>query len=590
MSVGTSDRAKSGFAHGIAVIAVIFESVLLLFLFGQLLAPGLARADAVVQNQAMSASTIAEFFVDENRVVVELEIGISDFETFRLLLPNPIYEGMGNPPQPWPERLERFFAEVLPVVPVGNAPLRGRMVEMTSRPRLRRDPISGETVPAPEDQEEEIVMFSRLEYLFDEPPAALTFSAPPGNSVGFVLYHEGVAVNDFRYLAGSQTVHLDWSDPWYSRFESRSLRRKYFAPMSGFLYIEHYEVRKEIIARPIDLQEWVDLGLEGRQTIPVEMQAELLRKVAAFLRDHQVVEIDGVAAPPELARINFLERTLKTSRVVDPARELDVHAAVLGAIFVYPTDGLPERVTMDWDLWNDRLETVSAASVDQAGSLPVLLQSDWRILEWRNFLKNPELPVMQVLELPPSALERSLLSARWVIVALACFAGLRAMRVRSRATASVAAATLLLTAGAFWGSWNTGLSEARSRELIGGLLHNVYRAFDFRDESRIYDVLAESAHGDLLEQLFLETRRGLELQSQGGARARVKQVELIDLSIAKAAERAFTAVVGWNVAGSVGHWGHIHERRNRYRAELDVASVDGVWKLVRVTILEEERI
>ena len=89
---------------------------------------------------------------------------------------------------------------------------------------------------------------------------------------------------------------------------------------------------------------------------------------------------------------------------------------------------------------------------------------------------------------------------------------------------------------------------------------------------------------------ILETQRGLELQSQGGARARVKQVELIDLSIAPAAGRAFTAVVGWNVAGSVGHWGHIHERRNRYRAELDVAPVEGVWKLVRVTILEEERI
>jgi hypothetical protein len=54
--------------------------------------------------------------------------------------------------------------------------------------------------------------------------------------------------------------------------------------------------------------------------------------------------------------------------------------------------------------------------------------------------------------------------------------------------------------------------------------------------------------------------------------------------------RAFVAVVGWKVVGSIGHWGHIHERRNRYRAELDVAPVDGTWKLVRVTILEEERI
>ena len=90
---------------------------------------------------------------------------------------------------------------------------------------------------------------------------ALHFAGPPGASVGFVVYHEGIAVNDFRYLGPSQTLHLDWSDPWYSRFERRSLRRQYFAPMSGFLYVETYEVRKEIIARPLDLQAWVDLGL-----------------------------------------------------------------------------------------------------------------------------------------------------------------------------------------------------------------------------------------------------------------------------------------------------------------------------------------
>jgi hypothetical protein len=575
------------FRESIAGLAV---SVWLILLLGGLFVAGPARADAVIQNQAMRASTIAEFFIEEERVVAELEIGVSDLEAFRLLMPNEIYERLGNPPRPWPERLESFFAEAFPIVPVENAPLRGRVVALESRPRLHRDPISGEAMPTPEDQDEETVVFARIEYALEAPPAALAISAPPGASVGFVVYHEGIAVNDFRYLTASQTLQLDWSDPWYSRFESRNLRRQYFAPMSGFLYIEHYEVRKEIIARPIDLQQWVDLGLEGRQTISVEMQPELLRKVAAFLRDHHLVEIDGVAAPPELARINFLERTLKASRVVDPPRELDVHAAVLGAIFVYPIDSLPERVTMDWDLWNDQLDKIPAASVDQAGPLPIMLERDWRVLEWRNFLKNPELPTLQVLELPPSALERALLPARWVLAVLASFAGFRAARARSRATAGVAAATLLLTAGAFWGSWNAGLSDVRSRELVGGLLHNVYRAFDFREESRIYDVLARSAHGDLLEQLFLETRRGLELQSQGGARAQVKQVELIDLSVVPAAGRAFTAAVSWNVAGSVGHWGHIHERRNRYRAELEVAPVDGAWKLVRVTVLEEERI
>jgi hypothetical protein len=132
------------------------------------------------------------------------------------------------------------------------------------------------------------------------------------------MYHGEIPVNDFRYLGPSQTLELDWQDPWYTRFQNRNLRRTYFAPMSGFLYVEPYEVRKEIIARPRDLQEWVDLGLAGRETIPVELQPELKRKAAEFLRQHHPVQIDGQAITPELARINFLERTLKTSRIVDP--------------------------------------------------------------------------------------------------------------------------------------------------------------------------------------------------------------------------------------------------------------------------------
>ena len=52
----------------------------------------------------------------------------------------------------------------------------------------------------------------------------------------------------------------------------------------------------------------------------------------------------------------------------------------------------------------------------------------------------------------------------------------------------------------------------------------------------------------------------------------------------------FVATTAWNVAGSVGHWGHIHQRRNRYRARLDVRPIDGRWKLTGLEILDEERL
>ena len=46
----------------------------------------------------------------------------------------------------------------------------------------------------------------------------------------------------------------------------------------------------------------------------------------------------------------------------------------------------------------------------------------------------------------------------------------------------------------------------------------------------------------------------------------------------------------WTATGTVGHWGHIHERRNEYPATLTHEPIDGAWKLVDVEILDEVRL
>lgn len=551
-----------------------------------------AHSDAFVQTQAMRATTIAEYFVETDRVRVELEIGPQHFEAFRNLLGD---GGVAAAPTSTDGRT-RFFEHDLVISSPAQGPAHGRLLSIERRPRLERDPISGEPLATPPGAVPETVAFVRLEYDLPGQPTQITLHGlrtTPAADVGFVAYHGAVAVNDFRYLTESQILDLDWADPWYTRFRQRTLRRQYFAPMSGFVYVEPFEVRKEIVARPRDLQRWVDLDLAGRETLPVEIQDEVKRRAAEFLRVHQRVEIDGTPVEPELERVNFLERTLRTSRVVDPPAELDAAAAMLGVIFVYPTDGLPERVTMEWDLWDERIEQVPAASVDQAGALPILLEPSWPVLEWENFLKQPELPTMTEIRAPPSSWERALRFSVWPLLLGSAGVALTAWRrtspVRRKRVAS-AAAGLALAGMAFLASRNASLSDARSREIVAGLLHNVYRAFDFRGEEQIYDLLARSASGELLTQLYLETRRSLELESQGGARVRVKEVALVSLEAEPQRGDGFFASATWHVTGSVGHWGHVHERRNRYRAELAVAPRDGAWKLVEMRVLDEERL
>ena len=128
-------------------------------------------------------------------------------------------------------------------------------------------------------------------------------------------------------------------------------------------------------------------------------------------------------------------------------------------------------------------------------------------------------------------------------------------------------------------------------EIVLGLLENVYRSFDYREESVIYDALERSAAGDLLTDIYLETRRSLELENQGGARAKVQQVTMVDSEYEPlGGEIGFVSTCTWNVSGSVGHWGHVHTRENQYQARFVIKSVDGLWKITDLELLQEERI
>jgi hypothetical protein len=501
---------------------------------------------------------------------------------------------MGFGDETFADRLQNFLGKEFVMLADGRS-IPGTLVRIGPAQRVRRDDITGEPLPATEKPE--TVVTAEFAWPLESLPEHMDFQLRiPGASVGFVVYHKGVAVNDFRYLSYSQPLNLDWDDPWYSSFASRSLRRQYFAPMAGFIYVEPYEVRKEIIVRPKDLQRWVDLGLEGRDMIPAEMQADILQKATAFLAGHHPVMIDDKPAEPALMRANFLERTLRTSRVIDPPVDLDINSAIMGVIFVYPHAAFADHVTMEWDMFDDRIQIVPVAGVDPTGPLPQFLEPDYSTLEWQNFIRIPVMPELMSISAPPGLISGWMVSLRWVFGVVALLLLIRWIFVVLKKSAHqglagvTAALALAVTVGSWWLGEQGRLNHAAAENVVTGLLVNVYRAFDFRAESDIYDVLARSVDGDLLRDVYLEMRRGLVLASQGGASARVKDVELVNLVVKPAGNQVLNAEATWQVRASVGHWGHIHERRNEYRAKLSLQPLDGAWKLIDVEILDEVRL
>jgi hypothetical protein len=106
----------------------------------------------------------------------------------------------------------------------------------------------------------------------------------------------------------------------------------------------------------------------------------------------------------------------------------------------------------------------------------------------------------------------------------------------------------------------------------------------------IYDVLARSVSGDLLADIYLETQGSLVLANQGGARVKVKSIEMISTELKDRDGNRLTVASEWVVSGSVGHWGHVHQRTNSYQAELELSEIDNAWKLTGLEILQEERL
>ncbi len=136
------------------------------------------------------------------------------------------------------------------------------------------------------------------------------------------------------------------------------------------------------------------------------------------------------------------------------------------------------------------------------------------------------------------------------------------------------------------------MEQKEATNVLRGLLKNIYRAFDYRMEEDIYDKLAISATGNLLADIYLQNRKSLAIQKAGGAQARIKNVEILDVSMNNSPDLPMSLSFNckWTAFGTVGHWGHVHARKNQYEADITIQPIEGVWKIVGLELVEEKRI
>jgi hypothetical protein len=132
----------------------------------------------------------------------------------------------------------------------------------------------------------------------------------------------------------------------------------------------------------------------------------------------------------------------------------------------------------------------------------------------------------------------------------------------------------------------------QQKMITEAMLKNVYRAFDYQEDEQVYDALARSVSGNFLENLYLQIKKGLIIQEQGGARSHVREVRWESAASVPSGstDAVFELNIRWQVTGTVEHWGHIHTREHAYDALIQIVAEGGQWKIGGMDVTSEEQL
>lgn len=608
-SDSNSDNTKSVRFKYFAVVCLIS----LIFL----LVSSNSSADWVNLTGAESARNIVEIYVNNDHVKIKFEIFIEDFILFEELIPDDFFP-VPIPERPGIEARSRFFSEqIFQVITDTGTKLSAKFDVVEPRIRVERpssfagmiNPFTRQRIPGPPDDKR--VLYAEVTYPFQGKPQYLSFIPPlhekgsGAASIGFICYHQGVPVVDFRHLPSRSTLHLHWDDPWYSAFEKKQLKRNLQTGVRTYLYIEPFEVRHEILVRVRDMMNWMVFDLRGDEYIDEDEFNSVREQVAKFFLERENVVIDGQRLKPILDKTAYVESTMIRSRFIEIPEKIPLNSAMIGIVITYLTDGIPGEVETSWDLFSDKVQRVTGIMVDPAGPFPYDLEPGDNVLKWTNYLTSYSIPtVKQItadekhkgLRLPIGSLGCILL------VLIPAYSIVQRLGTKKPKMMQILILAGLLVGSVFAYPFFTvsignsarasKINDSETSQIVLGLLKNIYRAFEFREEDDVYDKLSVSVAGELLTEIYLQSRKSLIIEQAGGAQAKVEELEVLKAQMQESFKHqgAVDVRAQWTAVGSVGHWGHIHTRHNVYDAIMTLIIDDDHWKISDLEVLEERRI
>ena len=373
--------------------------------------------------------------------------------------------------------------------------------------------------------------------------------------------------------------------------------RQLSTPIMAYFTIESHEIRQEILVNARTAVQLLGVNDQGMGSIPVGSLELVKSQIIPVFSKNNPLYINGILSEPIESHADFVTLSAAGVLLRDNSVAESLDEGIIGISLVYETEKLADSMLINWQVFYEKLPAVEASLAGPFGSSIHYLMPGNSRLTWKNAMIGYKAP--EIYDIHVELLKLPYLSYTLVLVVVV-FLIINYKNGNERKLYKYLPHTILLAFIMFpFARFHLNLpgisqikpSEEKTGTILQSLLTNVYRSFDVRNESVVYDRLERSVTGEKLTEIYLENRKSLEFENRGGARAIVDDVELKKIhKIRYAAKNTFTADIEWLVSGSVSHFGHTHYRRNHYHALITFTVVNDSWKIQDIKLIDEKRI
>jgi hypothetical protein len=371
----------------------------------------------------------------------------------------------------------------------------------------------------------------------------------------------------------------------------------------GYLYVDAFQTRFEFLIDAPRLLHWLNPSEQAPALLDDTAQQTAVKSVRKQVEGWCRLGVGGLKLDGTLTGISVIKGRPGATLPTQPGEKLKADEAMFGFMWEFATPPVPEEIIVEWRGFIGDIQKLPIRAFFGPRSEDMEMNAYLPKVSWKSQGRLPmPAPLAAIPEIrvePPTVLP--LATVIWMIIGTSFFIF---VKIRGRGLPGGALPfilTWLLGAVLTWPMVNIQIAggpqvpvireKKQAEEILPPLLRNVYRAFDRRSESDIYDVLARSVDGELLRKLYLETIEALTLDGREGARVSISEFSADVMNVTPGeGGGGFVTECQWTALGNVGHWGHTHTRVNRYKARVTVSAVENAWKITALDVTETRRI